>query len=141
MTIPQISVFLENKFGRLNEILSILNKENIHVVAATVADTSDYGILRLITSDQMRAYKLLSANDVSANLNDVFAITSDSSIEKFSETIECFTNAGISIEYMYCFSCNKKAILILRCNAIEAAAEVVKNNGLNYLSETELSNL
>ena len=97
MTIPQISVFLENKFGRLNEILSILNKENIHVVAATVADTSDYGILRLITSDQMRAYKLLRANDVSANLNDVLAISSDSFIEKFSETIEYFTNAGIII--------------------------------------------
>lgn len=141
MTIPQISVFLENKFGRLNEILSILNKENIHVVAATIADTSDYGILRLITSDQMRAYKLLRANDVSANLNDVVAISSDTFIEKFSETIEIFTNAGISIEYMYCFSCNKRAILILRCNDIDATNEVIKKNNLKCLSEKELSNL
>ena len=52
MTINQISIFLENKFGRLNEILSFLSKENIRVITATVADTSDYGILRLITSNQ-----------------------------------------------------------------------------------------
>ena len=89
----------------------------------------------------MRAYKLLRANDVSANLNDVLAISSDSFIEKFSETIEYFTNAGISIEYMYCFSCNKKAILILRCSDIEAATEVIRKNNLKCLSEKELSNL
>lgn len=141
MTINQISIFLENKFGRLNEILSFLSKENIRVIAATVADTSDYGILRLITSNQIKALQLLKENGVSANLNTVIAISVDSSIDKFAETIQCFTKAGISIEYMYCFSINQKAILVLRTNNIDAAHEVIRRYGMNNLSEAELNNL
>ena len=141
MTINQISIFLENKFGRLNEILSFLSKENIRVITATVADTSDYGILRLITSNQIKALQLLKANGVSANLNTVMAISVDSSIDKFAETIQCFTKAGISIEYMYCFSINQKAILVLRTNNIDAAHEVIRRYGMNNLSEAELNNL
>ena len=141
MTINQISIFLENKFGRLNEILSFLSKENIRVIAATVADTSDYGILRLVTSNQIKALQLLKANGVSANLNTVMAISVDSSIDKFAETIQCFTKAGISIEYMYCFSINQKAILVLRTNNIDAAHEVIRRYGMNNLSEAELNNL
>ncbi|MCR5496895.1 MAG: acetolactate synthase [Paludibacteraceae bacterium] len=141
MTINQISIFLENKFGRLNEILSFLSKENIRVIAATVADTSDYGILRLITSNQIKALQLLKENGVSANLNTVMAISVDSSIDKFAETIQCFTKAGISIEYMYCFSINQKAILVLRTNNIDAAHEVIRRYGMNNLSEAELNNL
>lgn len=141
MTINQISIFLENKFGRLNEILSFLSKENIRVISATVADTSDYGILRLITSNQIKALQLLKENGVSANLNTVLAISVDSSIDKFAETIQYFTKAGISIEYMYCFSINQKAILVLRTNNIDAAHEVIRRYGLNNLSEAELNNL
>lgn len=141
MTINQISIFLENKFGRLNEILSFLSKENIRVIAATVADTSDYGILRLITSNQIKALQLLKENGVSANLNTVMAISVNSSIDKFAETIQCFTKAGISIEYMYCFSINQKAILVLRTNNIDAAHEVIRRYGMNNLSEAELNNL
>jgi hypothetical protein len=141
MTINQISIFLENKFGRLNEILSFLSKENIRVITATVADTSDYGILRLITSNQIKALQLLKENGVSANLNTVMAISVDSSIGKFAETIQCFTKAGISIEYMYCFSINQKAILVLRTNNIDAAHEVIRRYGMNNLSEAELNNL
>lgn len=141
MTINQISVFLENKFGRLNEIFSILSKENIRVIAATVADTSDYGILRIITTDQQRAHRLLAAHNVSANMNEVLAISVDPNIGHFATTIELFTKAGISIEYMYCFSINQKAVLVLRSNNLEAARDVVRKNGLNYVAETDLLNL
>jgi len=71
MTISQISVFVENKFGRLNEILSFLSKENIRIIAATVADTTEYGILRLITTNQHKAFQLLKEQGVTANLSDV----------------------------------------------------------------------
>ena len=141
MTINQISIFLENKFGRLNEILSILSKENIRVLTATVADTSDYGILRLITSNQHKVIQLLKEHGVSANLNSVLAVSVESSMEKFAETIELFTRAGISIEYMYSFSFSGKTILILRTNNIDAANDVIRRYNLNNLSETELNNL
>jgi len=139
MTINQISIFLENKFGKLNEILSILNKENIRIIAATVADTSDYGILRIITSDQQKAYNLLQEKHVSANLSEVIAIETDPVIGKFAETIELFTQAGISIEYMYCFSINRKAMLVLCTRNLETAFEVIRGNGLNCIRESELA--
>ncbi len=101
MKINQISVFLENKFGRLNEILAILSEENIKIVAATVADTSEYGILRLLTSDQQRAYSLLKGSNVSANLSEVIAIAIEPCIGSFSSAVSYFTTAGIDIEYMY----------------------------------------
>lgn len=141
MTINQISVFVENKFGRLNEILSFLSKENIRIIAATVADTTEYGILRLITTNQHKAFQLLKAQGVSANLSDVLAVKVDSTIGKFTETIELFTKAGISIEYMYCFSVNSEAVMILRPNNLEAAHEVIRRNNLNCLTESELNGL
>ncbi len=141
MTINQISVFLENKFGKLNEILSILSKENIRVIAATIADTSDYGILRILTSDQQKAYFLLKEKQVSVNLSEVIAIEIEPCIGKFAETIACFTKAGIDIEYMYCFSINEKAMLVLRTKNLDAAYDVIRKNSLNYMQESELINL
>ncbi len=141
MTIDQISIFLENKFGRLNEILSILSKEDIRVIAASVADTSDYGILRLITDNQIKALQVLKENGVTANRNAVLAISVDSSTGKLSQTIESFTKVGINIEYMYCFSTNQQAILILRTNNLDAAHEVIRRCGMVNLSETELNKL
>ena len=141
MTINQISIFLENKFGKLNEILSILSKENIRIIAATVADTSDYGILRIITSDQQKVYTLLKEKKVSANLSEVIAIEIDPVIGKYAETIEHFTKAGIDIEYMYCFSINHKAMLVLRTKNLETAFDVIRKNNLHYMQESELMNL
>ena len=68
MTVNQISIFLENKYGKLSEILALLAEEKIRIIAATVADTSEYGILRIIVSDPQKAYKILKGNNVSAIL-------------------------------------------------------------------------
>ena len=132
---------MENKFGRLNEVLSILRDENIRVIASTVADTTDYGILRIITTDQQKAYQTLMANKVSANMNEVMAISMDSKIGALSDTVEKFTKSGITIEYMYCFSFMQKSIMVLRSNNMKEANEVARKNNMNTLSEAELINL
>ena len=137
MTVHQISVFLENKFGKLNEILSILSKENIRIVAATIADTSDYGILRILTSDQQKAYTLLKEKKVSTSLSEVIALAIDPLIGKFAGTIEYFTQAGIDIEYMYCFSTHQKAMLVLRTKNLEVAFDVIRKNNLIYMQESD----
>ena len=116
MTIYQISIFLENKYGKLSEILSILTQENIRIIAATVADTSEYGILRIIVNEPQKAFQLLKDNNISANISDVVAIQTDPTTEDFARTLTLLTKAGISIEYMYCFSVKEKAILILKTN-------------------------
>ena len=141
MTINQISIFVENKYGRLGEILSTLANENIHIIAATVADTSEYGILRLIVSEPEKAYSVLKQNNVSANLTDVLAISTESSAGSFANVINLFTQSGLSIEYMYCFSLKEKSVIILRTNNREAAREVVRRNELGYISERDLQKL
>ncbi|MDR3251702.1 MAG: acetolactate synthase [Tannerella sp.] len=141
MTVNQISIFVENKYGKLCEILALLANENIHIIAATVADTSEYGILRLIVTESEKAYKLLKDNNVSANLTDVLAISTDSSADSFAKTLAAFTQSGLSIEYMYCFSMKGKSILILRTNNREAAREVIRRHDLDYITENDLTNL
>ncbi|MDR1747113.1 MAG: acetolactate synthase [Tannerella sp.] len=141
MTIHQISVFIENKYGKLCEILALLAEENIHIIAATVADTSEYGILRLIVTDTQRAYHILKTNNVSANLTTVLAIATGSSAGSLANTLQCFTKSGLSIEYMYGFSIQGKSILVLRTNNREAALDVIRNNNLDYLCESDLMNL
>lgn len=141
MNIKQLSVFLENKSGRLNEILDILGKAEIRIIAATVADTSEYGILRLITSNTQAAYTLLKENHVSANLSDVIAVSCDSLAGTFAEQLKCFSQENISIEYMYCFSVKDRAFLILRTNNNEKASEIAEKYKLHSVSEEELIQL
>ena len=138
MTVNQISIFLENKYGKLSEILALLAEEKIRIIAVTVADTSEYGIL---VSDPQKAYKILKGNNVSANLTDVLAIVTNSCAGSFAQTLSCFTKAGVSIEYMYCFSANEKSILILRTNNREAAREVIRRQNLEYICESDLIKL
>jgi len=141
MTINQISIFVENKYGRLGEILSSLANEKIHIIAATVADTSEYGILRLIVTEPEKAYRILKQNNVSANLTDVLAISTESSAGSFANVINLFTQSGLSIEYMYCFSLKEKSVIILRTNNHEAAREVIRRNDLGYIRESDLQKL
>lgn len=141
MTVNQISIFLENKYGKLCEILELLSAANIRIIAATVADTSEYGILRIIVSDPERAYEVLKNNNVSANLTDVLAIATDSNASSFAQTLSYFTKAGVSIEYMYCFSLNGKSILILKTNNRNAAREVIRRQNIEYIHEADLLNM
>lgn len=141
MTVHQISIFLENKYGQLNQILPLLGEQNIRIIAATLADTSEFGIMRMIVSDPQKAYQILKANNVSVTLTDVLAIVSKSAAGSFAETLAFFTKAGLNIEYMYCFSINGKSVLILRTNNREAAREVIRRQNLEYICESDLTSL
>lgn len=141
MTINQISVFIENKDGRLSEILFMLGKENIRIITATVADTSEYGILRMIVSEPLVAYQILKEHHVGANLTDVLAIVTEPTAGSFAYALQKFTDAGISIEYMYCFCIDDKSILILRTNNRKKALEVIQKEGLVTIKEEELKNM
>jgi len=132
---------LENKYGKLNELLSLLSKENIRIIAATVADTSEFGILRMIVSDANKAHLLLKNNNVSVHLTEVLAIVVQPSVDSFADILAHFTRAGLSIEYMYCFSSKERSVLILRTNHHENALDVIKKQQLNCLTENNLISL
>jgi len=141
MTINQISIFLENKYGKLNELLTLLGKENIRIIAATVADTTEFGILRMIVSDAQKAHLLLKNNNVNVHLTEVLAIITESNAKTFASTLNLFTKAGLSIEYMYCFSAKEKFVLILRTNNREGALDVIREQNLDCITENNLINL
>ncbi len=138
MTVHQISIFLENKDGQLSPMLAMLAEENIRIIAATVADTSEFGIMRMIVSDAQKAYDILKSNNVTVNLTDVLAIVTKSSAGSFAESLSYFTQAGLNIQYMYSFSINGKAILILRTNDRQVAREVIRKHNLEYICESDL---
>ena len=138
MTIRQLSVFLENKTGHLNQILSVLAKNNINIVALTVADSSDYGILRAIVSDPEQAVEVLRAEQFTVRVHDVLSLEMNAAPGSMSHILDLFTAADICIEYVYAFSFGSKSILMIRTDNPEKSIEVINTNGLKSISETEL---
>ncbi len=138
MTIHQISIFIENKFGRLADIFEMLAEANIRVIATTVADTSEYGILRLIVSEPQKAYNILRNADISANMTEVFAIEVNDTTSSISTVIRSITQLGISVEYIYCFINKGQSMLILRTNNESATREAIRRNNINLITENDL---
>ncbi|MDP4238474.1 MAG: ACT domain-containing protein [Bacteroidota bacterium] len=138
MTIRQLSVFLENKTGYLNQVLAILAKYNINIIALTVADTSDYGILRAIVSDPEKALEVLRAQQFSVRIHDILSIEMDAAPGTMSHILDLFTAAELCIEYVYAFSFGSKSILILRTDNQDKAIEVIKANHMKSINEADL---
>ena len=138
MTIRQLSVFLENKTGHLNQILSVLAKNNINIIALTVADSSDYGILRAIVSDPEKALEALRAELFTVRVHDVLSIEMDAAPGSMSKILDMFTAADICIEYVYAFSFGSKSILMVRTDNSEKAIEIIAANKLKSISEADL---
>ena len=141
MTVHQLSVFIENKSGTLVKVLKLLKKENIQLIASTIADTADYGICRIICSEPERAYGVLKEAGVAVSLCEVFAVELDDRPGKAADAIELFAGEGISIAYLYSFLLNGKGVLIFRTDNAEKAAEIIAANDLKLIREKDLSKL
>ncbi len=136
-TIKQISIFLENQSGKLSDILNALKDQNIEIQAASVADTTEYGILRLITSDQKKASALLAGKGHLVNLNEVLAIQVEPDTAAFADAIDALTRGGCSISYLYTFHKDGKLVLIIRSSDIQKAESVAQANGLTLIQGWE----
>lgn len=136
-TIKQISIFLENQSGKLSDILTALKDQNIEIQAASVADTTEYGILRLITSDQKKASALLAEKGHLVNLNEVLAIQVESDTAAFADAIDALTQGGCSISYLYTFHKDGKLVLIIRSADIQKAESVAQAKGLTLIQGWE----
>jgi len=134
MSIKQISVFLENKSQRLSKALSILGNEKINIAAMSIADTSEYGILRLIVSDPLKSFNLLKENEFSVNLTDVIGLETPIAVGSFANTLKYFSDENISIEYMYAFASCNKGVIIMRTSDRQKSFEVIKKYNLKLIS-------
>ncbi len=141
MTIKQISVFLENKSGRLAEVLDTLGGENIKINALTIADTSDFGILRLIVNNFQKAVDALKVKGFTVNITEVIAVSTPNQAGSFAKVLRTLSNETISIEYMYAFKAENSAIIILRPDSIDLALNVLKKHKFSLLSTDDLQNL
>ena len=140
----QITVFIENKPGRLAQVTGCLSEANINLHALSIADTSDFGICRLIVSDAEKAMAILKEKGFMTQITDVVAIATGhrpGSLHSILCELEAF---DISIEYMYAFTSRVKeydAIVILRLEGQNAAIEKLKDSGINILGGELLESL
>ena len=141
MTIHQLSIFIENRSGTLIKVLQILKQSGIQIVASTIADTAEYGIYRLICSEPLRAYEELKKGGIAVALSNVFALELDDEPGRAADAVETFSQAGISIAYMYTFLLRGKGIMIFRTENSEKARKVIIENKLKYIQEPDLSSL
>ena len=100
MTIHQLSVFIENKSGTLVKVLNLLKEVGIQLIAITIADTSEYGICRIICSEPAKAFETLKEAGIAVSLCEVFAIELDDEPGRAAEAIDIFAREGISIAYL-----------------------------------------
>lgn len=138
MIIQQLSVFLENKSGRLTEVLETLGEENIRITALTVADTSEFGILRLIVSDPTKARDILKRSSFTVTLSDVISVIAPAEAKHHASVLKILSDKDISVEYTYAFPSGNKSVIILRCsNTADAIAELKKHE-LELLQASDL---
>ncbi len=130
MIVEQISVFIENKEGRLLEVAEVLAKNNIDISALSLADTEEYGVLRMIVSDPYKAKAVLLETGVICKVTDVLAVSISDEPGGFATSLKSITDNGIFIKYMYaCVSHKKgKALMVLSVSDLQKAEEIIKKN-------------
>jgi hypothetical protein len=133
MTIQQISVFLENKSGRLAEVTTTLGEAGVNMRAATIADTADFGILRMVVNDPKKALETLEKKGFTAKVTDVFAIEMDDRPGGLGSIMRLFHETGVNIEYLYSSLENKndKAVVIFKVDDIEHGNKIIKGHKLS----------
>lgn len=138
--IKQISVFLENKTGALGEVVKFMAENNVNLRALSIADTEDFGILRIITDDPEGTIDKIKKAGYSAKLTNVLAVEIDDKPGSFSKIVDVLSNEGISIEYTYAFVSKKadRAYIIIRADDSEKAVELLKKSGIAVSGQQDL---
>jgi hypothetical protein len=138
MLIKQLSIFLENKSGRLNEVSQILANAGINMSAFSVADTSEFGILRLIVSDPEQACKVLRENQFSVNLTDVVCLNCPNEPGALAKALQILSDNQVSIEYLYAYSVGDSANVVLKPDRLEACIKVLQEHKVELVRASEL---
>jgi hypothetical protein len=140
MKVEQISIFIENKSGRLAEIARILGNSGINIRALSLADTTDFGILRLIVNDREKAKQVLKEKGFTVSKTEVVAVEVPDRPGGLSEILQTLDSESINVEYMYAFveRCGENAVIIFRFDETEKAIQMLINKGFNVLEGERL---
>ena len=136
MITKQVSVFLENKTGRLNEITQIVGDSGVNISAFSIADSSDFGVLRLITSDPEKAVKVLKENKCSVQTTDVVLMNCPNVPGALSSALNILSAEEVFIEYLYAFTMDKEtAVIAIRPTNIEKCVQVLEKHRDELISK------
>ncbi len=140
MKVEQISIFLENRAGRLSEVTQTLSRAGINIRALSLADTSDFGILRLIVSDNEKAKAALKEQGFTVGRTTVVPVEVQDSPGGLHAILDILSGNGINVEYMYAFvqQSGKNAVLIFRFDRTDQAIETLQEHGITVLTGEQL---
>jgi hypothetical protein len=142
MTVKQLSVFIENRQGRLGEVLDVLRKNNVSILSMSLADTTEYGLLRLIVNKPEEGCKVLLDAGFSGILTDVIIIKIPHKPGSLQEILSRIAAADINIEYMYGLSVRANdASIVMKTTALDTACKVLSQISVDTMSNEEISNL
>ena len=136
-TIQQLSVFLENREGRLDDVLDVLAKNDVNIVALSLADTSDYGMLRMIVSDPQKGRASLKDAGITAMLTDVVALRVPHATGSLSKAMHQIVEGRVNIEYMYAFANGSDAAAVLKSDDPLKVVDILKGSGFDVYSAYE----
>lgn len=143
MKIVQISVFIENKPGRLLEVVDTLAVNQVNIRAMSIADTSDFGILRLIVDQPELAYEKLKEKGLTASITNVLSVRMPDTPGGLAGVLRVLNGTGINVEYMYAFvsKSTDDALVVFKVENIEEATEKLKGTGVDVLTREEVLRL
>jgi hypothetical protein len=142
LKVKQISVFLENKSGRLATVTKVLGDNNINIRALSIADTTDFGILRLIVNDPEKAWNILKAEEFTVSATEVIAVQVPDRPGGLGEILHSLEVLGVNIEYMYAFVGKnmEDAVVVFRVEDVDHAIPILQNHGVHLLKGDEVYN-
>ena len=142
MFAKQLTVFIENRAGRLSQVLSVLKENGVNILSLSLADTTEYGLLRLIVDDAAKGKEKLTENGFSSLLSDVSIIKIPHKVGSLQSLLKAIDENGINIEYMYGLSIDSdEAYVVLKASSTEKIDGILADNGIKTITCEELKRI
>ena len=136
-----MSIFLENKSGRLTEVTEALGRAGVNLSAMSIADNSDFGILRCIVSDPDKAYRVLKEEHFAVKITDVIGFTCPNTSGSLAIVLKYLSDRGVFIEYMYSFANGNVANIVIRPNDLESCVRILEEKKVDLMADSDLYRL
>ena len=141
MQIQQLSVFLEDRSGRLTELTRILAENDVNITALSVAETADFGIVRMVVGRPELAKTVLEKGGFSIGLTEVVCVNMPDEPGSLYRILQILTDEGINVDYMYAFSNNNVALAVIRSSDIQQVSKALEKNRMKLLSQNDIYQL
>lgn len=139
--ISQLSIFVENKPGALEQVLRLFKEAKIDLVTTTLADTQDFGLLRVICADPQKACLVLKESGITVTLRKILAIELDNTPGMAADALQTFASDEMNVKYMYSFLLGGKGILVFRTDNFEKAQEIIGQKGFKTIDDEDLKRM